>query len=442
MARVAVVGTGYVGTVTAVCLAWLGHEVVGLDVEETRIQQLSAGRVPFFEPGLQGLLAETIASGRLSFTADSAATAASEIIFLCVGTPSGSGGSPDMSQVASAAHNLARHLREGVVVVNKSTVPVGSGNWVKTLIEEALGPASKVSFSVVSNPEFLREGAAVEDFLYPDRIVLGGEDGGTSRVVALYDRVLRQDFDGGRADRRPALVVTSVSSAEMVKYAANAFLATKISFANEISTICEMVGADAREVLPAIGADERIGPRFLQPGVGWGGSCFAKDVAALVAIGLEYGHGSPLLRAAVEVNQAQRASVLRKLQAALKVLKGRRIAILGLAFKPGTDDLRDAPAVEIIRRLHTAGALLSAYDPVVTAIPDMEDINPRLASDPYQASRRADAVVIATDWPEFRALDLPRLAGEMKGRLILDGRGVVDVAAAAAAGLTVNGYGW
>ena len=347
-----------------------------------------------------------------------------------------------MSQVASAVHNTARYLRDGAVVVNKSTVPVGSGNWVKTLIEEALGPDADVGFSVVSNPEFLREGAAVEDFLYPARIVLGGDEGGTSRVVALYDRVIRQDFDGGRPDRRPGLVVTTVASAEMVKYAANAFLATKISFANEIATICEMVGADAREVLPAIGADDRIGPRFLQPGVGWGGSCFGKDVAALVAVGLEYGYGSPLLRAAVEVNQAQRASVLRKLQASLKVLKGRRIAILGLAFKPGTDDLRDAPALEIIRRLHTAGALLSAYDPVITAIPNMEDINLRLAVDPYQASRRADAVVVATDWPEFRTLDLRRLAGEMKGRLMLDGRGVIDVDEATAAGLTVNGYGW
>jgi nucleotide sugar dehydrogenase len=428
--------------VTAVCLAWLGHEVVGIDVEPTRIQQLSAGRVPFFEPGLQELLAQTIESGQLSFTSDIAATAASEIIVLCVGTPSGPGGTPDMSQVASAVHNTARHLRDGVVIVNKSTVPVGSGNWVKTLIEEALGPDADLSFSVVSNPEFLREGAAVEDFLYPTRVVLGGDDRGTSRVAALYDRVIRQDFDGGRANQRPGLVVTSVASAEMVKYAANAFLATKISFANEIATICELVGADAREVLPAIGADDRIGPRFLQPGVGWGGSCFGKDVAALVAVGLEYGYGSPLLRAAVEVNQAQRASVLRKLQASLKVLKGRRIAILGLAFKPGTDDLRDAPAVEIIRRLHTAGALLSAYDPVVTAIPKMEHINPRLAVDAYQAARRADAVVIATDWPEFRNLDLPRLAGEMKGRLILDGRGVIDIGEAAAAGLTVNGYGW
>lgn len=442
MARVAVVGTGYVGTVTAVCLAWLGHEVVGIDVEWTRIQQLAAGRVPFVEPGLEELLVQTLSTGTLTFTSDIAATATSEIIFLCVGTPPGPGGTPDMSQVASAVHNTARYLRDGAVVVNKSTVPVGSGNWVKTLIEEALGPDADVGFSVVSNPEFLREGAAVEDFLYPARIVLGGDEGGTSRVVALYDRVIRQDFDGGRPDRRPGLVVTTVASAEMVKYAANAFLATKISFANEIATICEMVGADAREVLPAIGADDRIGPRFLQPGVGWGGSCFGKDVAALVAVGLEYGYGSPLLRAAVEVNQAQRASVLRKLQASLKVLKGRRIAILGLAFKPGTDDLRDAPALEIIRRLHTAGALLSAYDPVITAIPNMEDINLRLAVDPYQASRRADAVVVATDWPEFRTLDLRRLAGEMKGRLMLDGRGVIDVDEATAAGLTVNGYGW
>jgi UDPglucose 6-dehydrogenase len=330
------------------------------------------------------------------------------------------------------------------VVVNKSTVPVGSGNWVRTLIEEALPGIDAIDFHVVSNPEFLREGAAVEDFLYPDRIVLGGESGdqGLQVVADLYHRLLSQDFEGGRPDCQPRLIRTDLPSAEMVKYAANAFLATKISFANEIANICEFVGADARQVLSAIGADSRIGPRFLQHGIGWGGSCFGKDVAALITTGLDYGYGSPILRAIVEVNHAQRVLVIRKLQAALKTLKGRRIAVFGLAFKPDTDDIRDAPAMEIIRRLYAAGAAVSAYDPIVKKAPELEDATVRIGTDAYDAADRADAVVIATEWPQFAALDLRRLRESMKGRLILDGRGVIAQDAAAEAGLTIEGFGW
>jgi len=312
------------------------------------------------------------------------------------------------------------------------------------MIEDALPDIDAVKFHVVSNPEFLREGAALDDFLYPDRIVLGGEGTteGVAVVAGLYERVLNQDFDGARRDHKPELVLTDLPSAEMVKYAANAFLATKISFANEIANICELVGADARQVLPAIGADTRIGPRFLQHGIGWGGSCFGKDVAALIATGVDYGYGSPILRAAVEVNQTQRGAVIRKLQSDLKTLKGRRIAILGLAFKPGTDDRRDAPAVEIIRRLHTAGAVVSAFDPIVKAVPELGELKLRLGTDAYDTVDRVDAVVIATEWDEFTRLDLTRLADRMKGNLVLDGRGVVDVDEALSAGLRVIGFGW
>ncbi len=349
--RVAVVGTGYVGTVTAVCLAWLGHEVVGVDVSLTRAGELSAGQLPFVEPGLSELLRETLETGRLSFTSDAATAAGTaEVIFLCVGTPPQEDGTPDMSQVAEAAVAVADHLQPGAVVVNKSTVPVGSGNWVRTIIEDRLPEGRPPSFSVVSNPEFLREGAAIEDFLYPDRIVLGGENGGSERIASLYEPVLNQTFAGGRPDRKPALVITDLQSAEMVKYAANAFLATKISFANEIANICELVGADARQVLPAIGADARIGSRFLRPGIGWGGSCFGKDLGALIATGADYGYRSPILRATVEVNQSQRQTVVRKLQAALKVLKGRRIAVLGLASSP-------APTTSATRRLSRSFAV-------------------------------------------------------------------------------------
>jgi nucleotide sugar dehydrogenase len=312
------------------------------------------------------------------------------------------------------------------------------------MIEEAQNGRRTLCFHVVSNPEFLREGAALDDFLYPDRIVLGGENGGDgARIVAgLYERVLNQDFPGGRPEHRPELVMTDLPSAEMVKYAANAFLATKISFANEIANICELVGADARQVLPAIGADTRIGPKFLQHGIGWGGSCFGKDVAALIATGIDYGYGSSILRATVEVNQQQRAAVIRKLQTELKTLKGRRIAVLGIAFKPGTDDRRDAPALEIVRRLHKAGAVVSAYDPIVKEIPELADVPLRIGVDAYDAADRVDAVVIATEWDEFAKLDWSKLAEHMKGRLILDGRGIVDVAAAVDAGFDVHGFGW
>ena len=445
MARVAVVGTGYVGTVTAICLAFLDHDVVGLDSDRSRVGKLSAGQVPFYEPAAAKRLEQALESKRLSFTSDPAAAAGNaDVIFLCVGTPTGQSGAPDMSQVEAAVRSIAPHLKPGAVIVNKSTVPVGSGNWVHTMIEEALPDVGAVEFHVVSNPEFLREGAAIEDFLYPDRIVLGGESGekGVRVVADLYHRLLSQDFVGGRLCHQPQLIRTDLPSAEMVKYAANAFLATKISFANEIANICKLVGADARQVLSAIGADSRIGSRFLQHGIGWGGSCFGKDVAALIATGLEYGYGSPILRAIVEVNQAQRVLVIRKLQESLKTLKGRRIAVLGLAFKPNTDDLRDAPSVEIIRRLYAAGAVVSAYDPIVKEVPELDDVPLRIGVDIYDAADRVDAIVIATEWPQFADLDLRKLREKMKGRLIFDGRGVIAEGVAAEAGLTIRAFGW
>jgi len=297
------------------------------------------------------------------------------------------------------------------------------------------------SFHVVSNPEFLREGSAIEDFLYPDRIVLGGVDGDVSRVAALYQPVLDQSFEGGRRGIRPELINTEIASAEMIKYAANAFLATKISFANEMARLCEFFGADAREVLPAIGADARIGASFLSPGVGWGGSCFGKDVAALIASGQEFGYTPPMLRATVEINETQRAHAVRKLQQELHVLKGRRIAVLGLTFKPGTDDLRDAPALDIVRRLISAGALVSAFDPVVKSLPnDFEAV--RLTRDAYEAANRADAVLVATEWPEFRLLDPVELRRVMRGDLVVDGRNCLPEARFKGSGLRLVGFGW
>lgn len=440
--KVAVIGTGYVGAVTAACMAFLGHSVCGLDTDSVRADQLSNGEAPFFEPGLPEILRSTLSSGRLRFTDDTAdALSDADFIFLCVGTPPGPDGSPDLAQLESAIVSLAPHLRPGAVVVNKSTVPVGSGNWTRTILEDALLGDRQPSFSVVSNPEFLREGSAIDDFLYPDRIVLGGPDADVNKVAELYQRVLDQCFDGGRRGVRPSLITTELPSAEMIKYAANAFLATKISFANEISQMCELVGADVREVLPAIGADQRIMSAFLNPGVGWGGSCFGKDVAALIASAREYGYTPSMLQATVEINEAQRAGAVRKLQRELHSLKGRRIALLGLAFKPETDDLRDAPALDIARRLMAAGAVVSAFDPVVKALPkEFKDV--RLADDVYAAADRADAVVLTTEWPEFRLIDPAGLRRVMRGDLIVDGRNCLPANNFAGSGLHLVGFGW
>lgn len=440
--KVAVIGTGYVGAVTSTCLAFLGHSVCGLDTDSARAGQLNNGQVPFHEPGLPEMLKSTLETGRLRFT-DRPAEALSDadFVFLCVGTPPGADGSPDLAQLESAIQSLAPYLRPEAVIVNKSTVPVGSGNWTRTILEDALQGDRQLTFHVVSNPEFLREACAIDDFLYPDRIVLGGAAGDVARVAQLYQPVLDQSFDGGRRNVRPALITTELASAEMVKYAANAFLATKISFANEMAQMCELFGADVREVLPAIGADHRVGSAFLSPGVGWGGSCFGKDVAALISSSQEYGYAPAMLEATVEINKAQRASVVRKLQRELHMLKGRRIALLGLTFKPGTDDLRDAPALDIARRLLAAGAVVSAFDPVVKSLPE-EFAAVRMTRDAYEAADRVDAVVVTTEWPEFHDIDPADLRRAMRGNLVVDGRNCLPAAGFADAGLQLVGFGW
>lgn len=440
--KVAVIGTGYVGAVTSTCLAFLGHSVCGFDTDSARAGQLNNGQTPFHEPGLPDLLKSTLATGRLRFTDNPAdALDDAEYVFLCVGTPPGTDGSPDLSQLESAIQSLAPYLLSESVIVNKSTVPVGSGNWTRTILEDALEGNRNLTFHVVSNPEFLREGCAIDDFLYPDRIVLGGNASDVSRVTELYQPVLDQSFDGGRRSIQPSLITTELASAEMIKYAANAFLATKISFANEIAQMCELFGADVRQVLPAIGADHRVGRAFLNAGVGWGGSCFGKDVAALIATGQEYGYTPSMLQATVEINHNQRASAVRKLQRELHILKGRRIALFGLTFKPGTDDLRDAPALDIARRLLAAGAVVTAFDPIVKALPE-EFKTIRLTRDMYDAADRADAVVVTTEWPEFRQVEVDVLSRVMRGNLVLDGRNCLPEASFVGSGLRLVGVGW
>src|SRR5918995_205355 len=452
---VGVVGTGYVGLATGASLAYVGHRVTCLDNNQERVASLREGKVPFYEPGLQELIAKS--AGRLRFASSERLTEVirgSDVLIVAVGTPQGGDGSADLSNVADVARAIGHALggstpRElPLVVVNKSTVPVGGAYYVSTLVDEGIdevgGKGAK--FRVASNPEFLREGSAVHDSLFPDRVVVGTDSReALDTLRTLYAPIVEQSFPT-EWDPRPKVTVpfvtTDLASAEMIKYAANAFLATKISFINEVANLCELVGADVREVAYGIGLDERIGPRFLSAGIGWGGSCFPKDVAALRAVAGEYDYGPVLLDAAVAVNERQRKQVIGKLQRELHTLKGKRIVLLGLAFKPNTDDLREAPSLTIAQSLDSLGARVVGYDPVAgkaarQLVPEM-----KVVFDPYEALEGAHAAVVVTEWDEFRGLDLEYAASLMsKPSLLVDGRNALDPASARAAGLRYRGFG-
>lgn len=439
---IAVIGSGYVGSVLAACLADLGQSVIGVEIDPEKLALLNKGVPPFYEAGLEERLKNAVASDRLFFTNDyQLAMDRSHIVFLCVDTPPGTNGHPNMSSVAAAAESIGGALYEKHVIVTKSTVPVGSGNWLEATIEAALpdGVGPEV-ICVVSNPEFLREGSAVEDFLHPDRIVVGGDKpDAVEKVSAVYERILAQSFDTGDPSRKPILVKTDRATAETIKYAANAFLATKISFINEIANICETLDADVEEVAHAIGLDSRIGSGFLNAGVGWGGSCFGKDTAALASMAREHGIEPLILDAVRRVNTNQRHSIVRKLQHHLRPLRGRRVTLLGLAFKPGTDDTRDTPALTIVRSLEEKGVIIRASDPMVHELPGAEDM--RVFAETSEAIRGADAVVLLTEWPEFLNLDFAEIAELMRGRVIIDGRNALDPEAVINAGLTYEGIG-
>lgn len=446
--RVTIIGTGYVGLVTGACLAHLGHQVICMDTDEAKIRLLRTGKLPIYEPGLDELVATETAAGRLSF-ADryDVAIPGAEAVFICVGTPSLPSGQADMSYVAAAARSLGEHLGgEYCVIINKSTVPIGSGDWVGMLVRQgvayrspvtvgaeetrsgatavAVGPRYEATFDIVSNPEFLREGTAISDALYPDRVVIGAENvHAVDRMRQLYAPLLARAAACGH---EIPFIVTDRTSAEMIKYAANAFLATKISFINEIGNICERVGADVLEVARGIGLDHRIGNSFLSAGIGWGGSCFPKDLASLVHTGHEYGYEARLLASVREVNEAQRGLLIRKLQERLKLIKGKTIGLWGLAFKPGTDDLRDAPALELVERLAELGAEVQAYDPQAMEAASRRGIKAQLCPCPYSAARNTDALILITEWDEFRQIDWSRLYQEMRRPLVVDGRNALD----------------
>jgi UDPglucose 6-dehydrogenase len=456
--QITVIGTGYVGTVTGACLSYLGHRVVCVDTDVSKIEALQRGEAPIYEPHLEELLVLAAKSGGIEFTTELAgAVAASDVIFIAVGTPALPSGEPNLQYLEAAAHSIGAAMDETRfrVIVNKSTVPVGSGNLVEALVREGVAEARgdgwrKIHFGVASNPEFLREGSAVTDSLYPDRIVVGTSDEQTLRIMRdLYRPLADQSFASPPGVPRPAsmttapLFTTSLTSAEMIKYAANNFLAMKIGFANEVGNICERVGADVTEVMTGIGMDSRIGSKFLNAGLGWGGSCFGKDIQALVHTAREYGYQSKLLQASFEVNCEQRQLVIQKLQEKLQILKGRTIGLLGLAFKPDTDDLRDAPSLQIAARLLQMGARVRAYDPI--AMPacrkQQPDLKIRYCESAEELAADADALVVVTEWREFRNLDLAKLARTMARAVLIDGRNLFSPAEAIAAGFNYSGMG-
>ncbi len=422
-AVVAVVGAGYVGLTTAACLARMGHRVVCTDVDESRITGLQRGEVPIREPELDELVGAGLDSGRLSFARGSAEAASrADFVFLCVPTPAGRGGGTDLSFLEAAAAEIGQSLRPGAVVVNKSTAPAGTTQFLARVL-------GRVDVPVASNPEFLRQGSAVHDFCNPDRIVVGAADAAVAeRVAGLYESI------------EVPVLITDPASAETVKYVANAFLATKLSYANAVAALCEAVGADVDDVLAGMGHDRRIGRDYLKPGPGWGGSCLPKDTRALIDAASVAGYDFALLRSVVEANEAQFAGVVAK-AAARVALPGARIALLGLAFKAGTDDTRDSPSLEIARRLVEAGAAVHAYDPAISSSAAATEAGIVVAADAYAACDGASALVVATEWDEFRQLDFDRLARLMAELHVIDTRNLLDRADLERRGFTYRGVG-
>ncbi len=458
---ICVVGAGYVGLVTSACLAHFGNNVITVEASETRLENLKKGAVPFFEPGLTEFVQSGVTTGCLKFSNDLAkAVKSCHVIFIAVGTPPLTSGEPDLSQVMTVARAIGNALdtKQKRVIVNKSTVPVGSGNWVEMLINQGVesvvpagaGKGEAPIFSVVSNPEFLREGSALFDSFYPDRIVVGAQDSFAIDVMKkIYEPILSQSFSPPQSLPRPKdfgpvpFIVTDIASAELIKYSANAFLALKISFANEMAGLCEKAGADIREVTHGIGLDKRIGQQFLNAGIGWGGSCFGKDISALIQIAREYHYPTPLLEATIDVNQRQRFVVVKKLQEELKIIKGRTIGLLGLSFKPDTDDLRDAPSLEIARQLIKMGALVKAYDPISNEA--CQKMHPELeivyCQNLEQLARGCDALLLVTEWREFKEADWLSLGKLMKSPLVIDGRNALPEKDMTKNGINYRGVG-
>jgi len=417
--HIAVIGTGYVGLVSGACLADFGLKVACVDVDEKKIEALREGIIPFYEPGLEDLVRKNVRAGRLTFTTNLAeAVKNSLVVFICVGTPPLPDGSSDLSQIKSVALALADVIDDYKVIVTKSTVPVGTNRWIKRLIDE--NKKVNVEVDIISNPEFLREGNAVEDFMRPDRVIIGGE---SAHAIAIIKDIYRPLYLA-----ETPFIITNLETAEIIKYASNAFLALKISFINEVANFCEKVGADVTVVAKGMGFDPRIGPKFLNPGPGFGGSCFPKDVSSLIHQGRQVGSPFKLLEAVLEVNERQKLRAIEKLEALLGDLNGKTVAILGLTFKPNTSDVRESPALKIVPELLKKGANVMVYDPA--GMEEFKNTAPNLsieyAKDPEACAEKADGLLILTEWNEFRFLDLKKIKGLMKTPVLVDMRNIYD----------------
>jgi len=430
MKQICVVGVGYVGLVTAACFADLGNQVMALDVDEKRVENLKKGIMPIYEPGLEELVKRNIKSGRVSFTTSyEDALKGAEFAFIAVGTPSGTDGSADLQYVDSAARSIAKHMTAPLIIINKSTVPIGTGDWVADIVKSA--QPKPIDFAVVSCPEFLREGSAIGDFMSPHRNVIGSLDKDAANKVAQLHLPLRAP-----------IVITDLRTAEMIKYASNAFLATKISFINELADLCELVGADVKEVAAGMGYDARIGRHFLDAGLGWGGSCFPKDVKALAFMAEEKGLNPRILNNVMDVNYDRRKAVANQVEKMLGGdLKGKTVGLLGLAFKENTDDMRDAPAIDIAEALIAKGAHVRGYDPVArkTAAPLMPNVE--ICDEVYAMTEGCDALIVVTPWNEFKQLDLEKAKELLNSPVIFDGRNIYDPALMKSMGFKYHAIG-
>jgi len=431
MKNICVIGVGYVGLVSGACLADLGNHVICLNRNKQKSDNLKKGILPIYEPGLEEIVRRNYEAGRLGFTTSyDEAMQDAEVVFIAVGTPSGESGEADLAHVEAAATNVARRIHKPIIIVNKSTVPIGTGDWVADIVRAAM-PDPNIPFWVVSNPEFLREGSGVYDCMNPDRVVLGS----TSREAA--ERVAELYYP-----LHAETIITDLRTAEMIKYASNAFLATKISFINEIANVCEGLGADVKEVARGMGSDHRISPEFLGAGIGWGGSCFPKDVKALAHMAATHGTHPQMLRAVMEINYDQRKRFVTKLRHILGGFRGKMVGVLGLSFKPNTDDMRDAPSIEIIHLLLYEGAEVKAYDPEA-----MENAHRILGDgityckDPYEVAEGTDALLLVAEWNEFKQLDMERVKELMRQPVLMDGRNVYDPQRMRELGFTYRGMG-
>ncbi len=429
MKNVTVIGTGYVGLVTGTCLADLGNTVTCVDIDERKIAQLREGVMPIYEPGVGEMVQRNVTAGRLTFTTTYVdAIPEADIVFICVDTPSGMGGEADLKYVRSAAESIADHMVKPIIIVNRSTVPIGTGDFVTDVVNGRL--KQPIDFAVVSNPEFTAEGSAVWDFMHPDRVVLGSMNRDAAEAVAQLYLPLRAP-----------IMITDQRTSEMIKYASNAYLASRISFINQIATICEQLGADVREVSAGMGLDKRIGPHFLSAGIGWGGSCFPKDVKALEFMASVHGAHPQLLRDVIEINRDMRRRTVQRVRQLVGKLNGATVGILGLSFKPNTDDMREAPSVEIIRLLQNEGVRIRAYDPVAMKNAERLLRDVTLCEDVYEVAEGCDALIIVTEWNEFKNLDLQRIKAAMRLPILVDGRNLYDPQIMRSLGFVYRGVG-